>query len=194
MAKQWFLFPGRGGGGGLNVEMYWFTFSNFHVELYLTWKYEISKYLNPWSLNTGWPRKNETLSINNFKKTRNRMKTIDSVAVFLRQCHFQDLPSQKSQFTYRICSIVWHPRVNCQLLLCKSKPAWIKRSIHYVTMQRSNPGGATHRKSSLLQTWLLVQRSKFENYIASENGSRIKIINLGVILLEKECSSHECTN
>ena len=33
------------------------------------------------------------------------------------------LLSQKSQFTYRKFSIVWLPRVNCQLLLCKAKPA-----------------------------------------------------------------------
>ena len=33
------------------------------------------------------------------------------------------LLSQKSQSTYRIFSIAWLPRVNCQLLLCKAKPA-----------------------------------------------------------------------
>ena len=33
------------------------------------------------------------------------------------------LLSQKSQFTYRKFSIVWLPRVNCQLLLCKAKRA-----------------------------------------------------------------------
>ena len=51
------------------------------------------------------------------------------------------LLSQKSQFTYRNCFIVWLPRVNCQLLLCKANPAWIiKRSIHYVTLQHYNLG------------------------------------------------------
>ena len=38
--------------------------------------------------------------------------------------------SEKSQFTYRIFSIVWLPRVNCQLLLCKVKPAWIINKKH----------------------------------------------------------------
>ena len=66
---------------------------------------------------TEWPRKNATLTINNFKKTRDRMKKLcallcikffsqqddtkivnfdegilDSMAnIFLRQCHFQNL-------------------------------------------------------------------------------------------------------
>ena len=53
------------------------------------------------------------------------------------------LLSQKSQFTYRRFSIVWQqwfPRVKCLLLLCKAKPAWIKRSVHYVILQHYNPG------------------------------------------------------
>ena len=44
------------------------------------------------------------------------------------------LLSQKSQFMYRTFFIVWLSRVKCLLLLCKAKPAWIKRSIHYVTL------------------------------------------------------------
>ena len=74
---------------------------------------------------TGWPRKNATLTINDFKKTRDRINKLcpllrikfsfqqddtkiinfdegrlDSMAVFLRQCQYQNLPllSQKSQF------------------------------------------------------------------------------------------------
>ena len=33
------------------------------------------------------------------------------------------LLSQKSQFTYQKCSIVWLPQVKCLLLICKAKPA-----------------------------------------------------------------------
>ena len=57
-------------------------------------------------------------------------------------------------------------------------------------------GGATPRNSSLLRTRLLIQKEqRFENDIASEKwlwnqNAFIKIINLGVILLEKECSTH----
>ena len=109
---------------------------------------------------TGWPRKNATLSINNFKKTRDRMKKLCTLLrinsfsskmtprslILMKAFWFYGrfseamsvsrfaLLSQKSQFTYRQCSIVWLPRVKCLLLLCKAKPAWIKRSIHYVTL------------------------------------------------------------
>ena len=44
------------------------------------------------------------------------------------------LLSPKMLFTYQKLSIVWLPRVKCLLLLCKAKPAWIKRSIHYVNL------------------------------------------------------------
>ena len=114
----------------------------------------------------GWPRKNATLTINNFKKTRDRMKTcaLWHIKFFSQQddtkiVNFDEgvliiLPffwgndifkicpsfSIKSQFTYQNFSIVWLPRVKCLLLLCKAKPAWIKRSIHYVTLQHYNPG------------------------------------------------------
>ena len=55
-----------------------------------------------------------------------KIVNFDESVLILRQCHFQDLSallSQKSQFTYRKFSIVWLPWVNCQLLLCKVKPA-----------------------------------------------------------------------
>ena len=115
---------------------------------------------------TGWPRKNATLTINNFKKTRDRMeklcallhiKNIPSkmtprslilMKVFWFYGRFSEamsfsrfaLLSQNSQFTFRKFSIVWLPWVKCLLLLCKAKPAWIKRSIHYVTLQHYNLG------------------------------------------------------
>ena len=72
------------------------------------------------------------------------------------------LLSQKSQFTYWIFSIVWLPRVNCQLLLCKARPAWIiKRSIHYVTVQHYNPGELLKEIPPYLKRDLWYKRSKF---------------------------------
>ena len=107
---------------------------------------------------TGWPRKNATLSINNFKKTRDRMKILRALLrkmtprslilmkafwfygrfseamSFSRFALLHVHVSHKSQFMYPKFSIVWLPRVKCPLLLCKAKPAWIKRSINYVTL------------------------------------------------------------
>ena len=57
-------------------------------------------------------------------------------------------------------SIVWLPRVKCLLLLWNTKTAWIKRSIHYVTLQRYNPGEATRRNSSRPQSWLLIEKKQ----------------------------------
>ena len=77
-------------------------------------------------------------------------RRFDSIAIFLRQFHFQDLlfHLKKSQFTYRKFSIVWLSRAKYLLLFCKAKPAWIKRSIHYVTAALE-PRGATQRNSYL---------------------------------------------
>ena len=90
-------------------------------------------------VNTGWPRKNTTPTINNFKKTRGKTKKLcvlmcieffsqqndtqdysfwwrhfDSMAVLLRQCHFQNLPllSQKSPLTYRKFPLFGSPGEN----------------------------------------------------------------------------------
>ena len=72
------------------------------------------------------------------------------------------LLSQKSQFTYRKFSIVWLPRVNCQLLLCKAKPTWIiKRSIHYVTLQHYNPGELLKEILPYLKRDFWYKRSNF---------------------------------
>ena len=75
---------------------------------------------------------------------------------------FKICPSiSKASIYVRKFSIVWLTRVNCQLLLCKAKPAWIiKTSNHYITLQHYNPGGATQRNSSLPQTWLLIQKDE----------------------------------
>ena len=84
------------------------------------------------------------------------------------------LLSQKSQFTYRQFSIVWFPRVNCQLLLmCNAKPAWIiKRSINYVTLQHYNPGELLKEIHPLFfftsNVTFDTKGANLENYIASE--------------------------
>ena len=87
---------------------------------------------------------NATLTINNFKKTRDRMKKLcallrikffsqqdDTKIVNFDEGHFSEamsfsrfaLLSQKSQFTYRKCSIVWLPQLKCLLFVFKAKPA-----------------------------------------------------------------------
>ena len=58
-------------------------------------------------------------------------------------------------------SIVWLPRVKCLLLLCKAKPAWIKRSIHYVTLQHYNPGELLKEIPPFFKCALWYKRSKF---------------------------------
>ena len=71
------------------------------------------------------------------------------------------LLSQKSQFTYRKFSIVWLPRVKCLLLFCKAKPAWIKRSIHYVTLQHYNLGELLKEIPLHFERDFRYKRSKF---------------------------------
>ena len=172
--------------------------------------------------NTGWPRKDATLTINNFKKRRDRIKKLCAllcIKFFPQQddtkiINFDEgililwrfteamsfarfaLLSQKSQFTYRKFSIVWLPWVKCLLLLCKAEPAWIKRSIHYVILQHYNPGELLKEFPPYL-TWLLIQnRSEVLkwHWLRKMANAFVKIINLGVILLGKECSTHYCTH
>ena len=65
-------------------------------------------------------------------------------------------------------SIVWLPRVKYLLLLWKTKTAWIKRCIHYVTLQCYNPGEATQRNSSRPQSWLLIEKQIFKMTLAQK--------------------------
>ena len=95
-------------------------------------------------------------------------------------------------------SIVWLPRVKRLLLIWKMKTAWIKSSIHYIILQS---GEGTQRNSSLPQSWLLIQKNQIlKMTLLQINGSLenqnafIKIIDLGVILLEKEFLTHLCTH
>ena len=166
---------------------------------------------------TGWPRKNATLSINNFKKTRDRMKKLcallrinffsqqdDTKIVNFDECVLILWPFFWGNVIFKICPSIskvtiyvpkifplfgFDPRVNCQLLLCKAKPAWIiKRSIHYVTLQHYNPGGATQRNSSLPQTWLLIQKEQILKLtLPQKNGSRIKTPSSKSLILVSFC-------
>ena len=53
------------------------------------------------------------------------------------------------------------PRVKCLLLLCKTKTAWIKRSIHYVIPQCYNPGKALKEIPPYLNRDFWYKRSTF---------------------------------
>ena len=87
-------------------------------------------------------------------------RSFDSMAIFLRQCHFQNLPllSQKSQLTYQKFPLFGSPGL---LLLWKGKTAWIKRSIHYVTLQCYNPGELLKEIPLYLNRDFWYKRSKF---------------------------------
>ena len=150
---------------------------------------------------TGWPRKNAAITINNFKKTRDRMKklcTLYCTKLFSQQddpkiVNFDEgvlilWPFFGGNVIFKICpsiskvtiyvpkfAIVWFPRVKCLLLLCKAKPAWIKRSIHYVTLQHYNPGEILKEIPPYTSNVTFgTKGANFENDIASEKWSRIK--------------------
>ena len=93
-------------------------------------------------------------------------RRFDSMAVFLSQCHFQNLPLLYQNSVAKLLLCLAPP-----LLLWKTKTAWIKRNIHYVTLQCYYPGDreATQRNSSLPQSQLFdTKEANFENDIASE--------------------------
>ena len=58
-------------------------------------------------------------------------------------------------------SIVWLPRVKCLFLLCKTKTAWIKRSIHYITLQCYIRGELLKEIPPYLNRDFWYKRSKF---------------------------------
>ena len=103
------------------------------------------------------------------------------MAVFLRQCHFQKFATSVSKITIGVPQI-FHclaPPSKVSALALKAKTEWIKRSIHYVTLQRYNPEEATQRfffswHCLVQKKWIIIKMSS------------IKIIDLGVVLLEKE--------
>ena len=53
-------------------------------------------------------------------------------------------------------------------LLCEAKPAWIKISFHYVTLQHYNPGELLKEIPPYLKRDFWYKLANFENDIASE--------------------------
>ena len=104
---------------------------------------------------------------------------------FAEAMSFQDLTFYLKSHNLRTenFSIVWLPRVKCLLLLCKAKPAWIKRSIHYVTLQHYNPGELLKEIPPYFERDFWYKRSKFWKWhcLRKMNWNQnafIRIINL----------------
>ena len=144
---------------------------------------------------TRWPKKNATHSINNFKKSREKIKKVCalmSIELFSKQndtkvINFDEgvlilWPFFWGNVIFKIChfclkshnwrTVNFHRLASGYVCFCFQirRQAWIKRSIHYVTLQYYNPGEATQRNSSRPQSRLLIEKKLqvFENNIASE--------------------------
>ena len=137
----------------------------------------------------------QTLTINNFKKTRDRMIKFCAL-LHIKFCFQQDdtkivnfdagvlilWPFFWGNVIFKICSCIskvtiYVPEifhclaspVNCQLLLYKAKRAWIiKRSIHYVALQHYNPGELLKEIPPYLKRDCWYKRSKFWKLHCSE--------------------------
>ena len=151
---------------------------------------------------TGWPRKNATPTINDFKKTKDRINKLCPF-LCLKKIFFQQddikiinfdegvlilWPFFWGNVIFKICHFClkshnWCPKIiHClaspgkvsALALKNSKTAWIKRSIHYYAALQSGEG--TQRNSSILpQSWFLIQKkSILKMTLLQKNGSRIK--------------------
>ena len=116
----------------------------------------------------------------------------DSMAVFLRQCHyfFKIFPSISKVTIYvpNIFHCLASP-VKCLILLCKAKPAWVTRSIHYITLQHYNPRELLQEIPPFLKRdfWYKkeqILKMTLPQKMALETNRLIKIFNLGVILQE----------
>ena len=135
---------------------------------------------------TGWPRRNATITINDFKKTRHRinklcpllrikfffqqddtkiilMKAFGFYGRFSEAMSFSKFATSVSKVTIDVpkMSIVWLPRVKCLLLFCKTKTARTKRSLHYVILQCYNPEKALKEIPHYLNRDFCYKRSKF---------------------------------
>ena len=106
------------------------------------------------------------------------------MAVFLRQCHFQDLP-----FLSQIAE-----KLSMKLSMNKEK-----HSLRNFAALQS--GGATQEIPPYLKHYFLIQkRANFENCIASEKMAlEIKMPSSTSLFLvsfcwKKECSTHQCTH
>ena len=91
------------------------------------------------------------------------MKAFGFYGHFSEAMSFSKFATSVSKVTIDIpkISIVWLPRVNCLLLLCKTKTTQIKRSIHYVILQCYNPGKALIGIPHYLNRDFWYKRSKF---------------------------------
>ena len=89
------------------------------------------------------------------------------MAVFLRQCHFQDLPFYLKSHNLRtknVHCLASPGRVSALALQSEASVNKEKHSLcNFVALQS---GGASQRNSSL--TFADTKRANFENYIASE--------------------------
>ena len=124
---------------------------------------------------TGWPRKNATLTINNFKKRENRIKNLyallriqfysqqndTKIVNFYKGVFFLWLFSEAMSFLRFALGLlsskvtiyvskIFHrlafPGVKCLLLLCKAKPAWIKRNHSLRNFAALQSGGSYSKK------------------------------------------------
>ena len=136
---------------------------------------------------TRWPRKNATLTRNNFKKMRDRKKKLR--ALWCKQFFFPSKMtprllslikafwfygrfseamtfwrfnlSQKWQFKF---AIIWLPSKKCLLLFCKAKPASIQKSIHYITWKHYNLGELLKEFPHYFKRDFWYKRSKFPKW------------------------------
>ena len=161
---------------------------------------------------TGWPKRNATLTINYFKKTRDRMKKLCAllrIKFFSQQddtnnANFDEgvlIPILWCNVIFKICTsiskvTIYVPKifhclaspgkVSALALLSEASVNSEKHSLRNFAALQS--GGATQRNSSLPQTWHLIQK----NDIASEKllWNQNAFIKSLIILLEKECVTH----
>ena len=177
------------------------------------------KEYNVWNccfLYTGWPKKNATLTINNFKKTRNRMKKLCKLSRTKFFSHQDDTKNANfdegvlnlwplfwCNVIFKICTsiskvTIYVPKifhclaspgkVSALSLLCKAKPAWIKRSIHYVILQHYNPGELLKEIPPYLKRDFWYKRSKFLKLtLPQKNCSRIKTPSSKSLILVLFC-------
>ena len=91
------------------------------------------------------------------------MKAFGFYGRFSEALSFSKFATSVSKVTINVPKIfiVWLPRVKCLLLPCKTKTAWIKRSIHYVIMQCYNPGKALKEIPHYLNRDFWYKRSTF---------------------------------
>ena len=117
------------------------------------------------------------------------------MAVFLRQCHFQDLPFFLKSHNLRTENFPLFRFPGKVSTLCKAKPAWIKRSIQLRNFAALQSGGATRRNTSRPQTWLLIQKEQILKItLPQKNGSRIKTPSSKLTILVSSCWEKHYTN